>query len=127
MPTKYDDDFCRDYKIPPSALTTYREEIIASEREAAAERIRLLREALGWAIHTAVNFGRDHPARDDMLAGPTKIYNDSAVILDGQSASPKDICKRCDFYEGCEHEFLHTKPITPLQEARDRGGDGSDA
>jgi hypothetical protein len=29
--------------------------------------------------------------------------------------APKAACKLCDFYEGCEHEFLHTdKPDYPL-------------
>jgi hypothetical protein len=29
--------------------------------------------------------------------------------------APKAVCKSCDFYEGCEHEFLHTdKPSYPI-------------
>jgi hypothetical protein len=140
-----------DLDILADAIAAYREKIIASEREAAADRAKVLREALGMAIHVAVNFGRDHPARDDMLAGPTKIYHDSAAILDGQSAKlhsniiPFIEAMHCAegrpiiaerFADNGEHSHwimidpktgdvlaaeTGEEPATPLQEARDRG------
>lgn len=37
----------------------------------------ILREALGQAIHVAVNYGRNHPAKDDLLANAVKVYHET--------------------------------------------------
>jgi hypothetical protein len=109
-------------------LATYREEIIASEREAAADRLEALRP-------TALRLGGY-----DVIA----IDSGKTAVLSGQSASPNDgwdilyekVCdavdkmKERDWSEGTALMLIDeirqifeidTKPATPLQEARDRG------
>jgi hypothetical protein len=91
-------------------LAAYREEIIASEREAAAER------AIAW-----ISSGLIQPSQEQRCSL-------RAAILDGQSARPG--VRKVNEYQylltAYEYRALMTAAArsisaTPLQEARDRG------
>jgi hypothetical protein len=118
-------------------IAQYRESIIASEREAAADRWELLIYwAFPWGKYTLAELRAR--ASEEQLK---EIAEGRAVILSGQSASPKEssesikTCETCasldagcpgadkpcaDYWDINSAFPSPTKPATPLQEARDR-------
>jgi hypothetical protein len=121
-------------------IAQYRESIIASEREAAADRWELLIYwAFPWGKYTLAEL-RVRASEEQLK----EIAEGRAVILSGQSASPKEssesikTCETCasldagcpgadkpcaDYWDINSAFPSPTKPATPLQEARDDSDD----
>jgi hypothetical protein len=123
-------------------IAQYRESIIASEREAAADRWELLIYwAFPWGKYTLAEL-RVRASEEQLK----EIAEGRAAILDGRSASPKEssepLTQMCDLGAGgivevptlagikakqTERGYVNKQgvwidePATPLQEAQDRG------
>jgi hypothetical protein len=92
----------------PSIIARYRRALLASHPSAKAETggdaLSLAeKHSREWLAAVSNDYDHEAPRWAYDLASEQKTERDALLASRGQA-----VCKSCDFYEGCEHEFLHT-------------------